>query len=120
MFRRNSSKSVAVNIIPMSGIKKSLLSLFDYHGKNADVSKANNNASINPYMNTFNEQIAILGDTSIKIQQRMKACDKIAACVYLGGMIIEPSIKKDSRMIDIAIDILMKESEDIQLKIVIS
>lgn len=73
----------------------------------------------NPYLRTLVEQSSILRETALSVQERIKACDKISYCIYLGGGVVEPSMKKDSQIIDTAINIIMDSNENYDVKLVI-
>ncbi len=103
----------------MTGRRRSSFFSFLEKGKTVETSDARIKATNNPYLKTMYEQIDILQDTAINISDRIKATDKISYSIYLGGGFIEPSMKNDSQLIDVVIKILMDDSDDAQVKLVI-
>lgn len=103
----------------MSGRRRSSFFSILERNKNADASDFKVPVTNNPFLKTQYEQIFILRETAASVQDRMKACDKISYSIYLGGGVVEPSMKKDSQLIDVVIKILMDDIEDSDVKLVI-
>ena len=103
----------------MSSRRDSFFSVLGYRSKNPNSSKDNSKGPDNPYLKTLSEQTMILRDTVSSIHDRTLASERIAYCIYIGGAIIEPYLKKDSLIIDVILSILMEESENLELKLVI-
>jgi hypothetical protein len=99
----------------------SFFSIFDHNTqkKDNDAPKSKGPIPNNPYLKTLFEQTNILRETALPVYDRKKACENISFCFYLGGGVIEPSMKKDSQIIDVAINIIMDSNEDYEVKLVI-
>lgn len=103
----------------MSGRRRSsFFSILD-RNKSPDEPEFKVPVTNNPFLKSQYEQLMILRETAANVQDRMKACDKISYSIYLGGGVIEPSMKKDSQLLDVLIKILMDDGEDNDVKLVI-
>jgi hypothetical protein len=99
----------------------SFFSIFDHNTQKKDTDAQNSKVPVpnNPYLKTLFEQTTILRETALPVHERKKACEKISFCFYVGGGVIEPSMKKDSLIIDVALNIIMDSNEDYEVKLVI-
>ena len=101
----------------MSRRRSSIFSFFDQK-RDVDTVKSKE-VPTNPYLKTLYEQSNILKQTALSVQQRKNAAEKIAYLFYLGGGVIEPSMNKDSQIIDIVLNIIMDSNEEYEVKLVI-